>query len=246
MEFQHGTIKHAVGSAGVPEVSSLIAAAHELKSPLALMRQLSLALEAGDCTPKEARLLAQRITLTSERALRLTADLTRASRLQETLFDLEPINPVSLLEDVAHELMPLYAAKGKELHVVGRKRSILAVANRDLLRRVVTNFADNALHYSAQGEPVLLSAKSLQRGEGVRLSVRDYGPALPPKVWKTIHDSLGVRTQALHMRPESSGLGMYVAGQFAGAMGAQLGVVRHRDGATFYIDLTASTQMRLL
>jgi hypothetical protein len=37
-----------------------------------------------------------------------------------------------------------------------------------------------------------------------------------------------------------------VAGQFAHAMGARLGAVRHRDGATFYIDVNASTQMRLL
>lgn len=242
----HRSTKHAVGSSGVSDAASLIAAAHELKSPLALMRQMALALEAGDCSAKEVELLAHRITLTSERALRLTADLTRASRVQEALFDLEPINPVSLLEEVAHELSPLYKAKGRTLRVVGRRRSLLAVANRDLLRRVVTNFADNALHYGAEGEPVLLSAKSFMSGEGVRLSVRDYGPALPANVWKSIENGLGTRTQALHARPESSGLGMYVAGQFAQAMGAQLGAVRHRDGATFYIDLSASTQMRLL
>ena len=242
----HGATTHTGGGGGVFDASSLIAAAHELKSPLALMRQMALALEAGDCNPKEVEALAHRITLTSERALRLTADLTRASRVQEALFDLEPINPVSLLEEVAHELAPLYKAKGRTLRVVDRRGSLLAVANRDLLRRVVTNFADNALHYSSEGEPVLLSAKSLLSGEGVRLSVRDYGPALPANVWKTIGEGLGVRTQALHARPESSGLGMYVAGQFAQAMGASLGAVRHRDGATFYIDLNASTQMRLL
>lgn len=242
----HGTTRHAVGGVGVSDVPPLVAAAHELKSPLALMRQMALTLEAGDCSAKEIETLAHRMTLTSERALRLTADLTRASRLEGSFFDVEPLNPVSLLEEVAHELAPLYQAKGRTLQVVGRRRSLLAVANHDLLRRVVMNFADNALHYSGEGAPVQLSAKAFLNGEGIRLSVRDYGPALSANVWKTIDESLGVRAQSLHARPESSGLGMYVAGQFARAMGARLGAVRHRDGATFYIDLNASTQMRLL
>ncbi|MBB1563375.1 hypothetical protein HG436_003150, partial [Candidatus Saccharibacteria bacterium] len=40
------------------------AAAHELKAPLALVRQLSLALEAGGYTDTERAVLQRRITLT--------------------------------------------------------------------------------------------------------------------------------------------------------------------------------------
>ena len=52
--------------------------------------------------------------------------------------------------------------------------------------------------------------------------------------------------QALHARPQSSGLGLYVAGQFAQAMQGKVGATRHRDGATFYVAVLASSQMRLL
>ncbi len=245
MEGQH-SIKRIGGGADISGASQLIAAAHELKSPLALVRQLSLALQAGDCTPKEVELLAQRIALTSERALRLTTDLTRSARLQDSLFGLEPINPVSLMQEVALELGPLYAAKGRSLRVAERKRSLLAVANRDLLRRIIINFADNALHYSAPDEPVVLTVRAHSSGQQVRLAVRDFGPALPAKVWQILQSSLGTHAQSLNARPESSGLGMFVAGQFASSMGAALGAVRHRDGATFYVDLHASTQMRLI
>ena len=236
----------AVGGTGFGDTPALIAAAHELKSPLSLMRQMALSLEQGSCTPEQASVLAQRMVLTSERALRLTTDLTRAARLEDSLFTLEPINPISLLEEVAHDMGPLYLAQGRVLKVAQRRRSLLAVANRDLLRRIIMNFADNALHYCTGDAPVVLSAKHAPGRQGIRLSVRDYGPALPVNVWKTIEDSLGVRSQTLQARPESSGLGMYIAGQFAETMGAKLGAVRHRDGATFYIDLGASTQMRLL
>jgi K+-sensing histidine kinase KdpD len=75
--------------------------------------------------------------------------------------------------------------------------------------------------------------------------VRDYGPALPANVWKTLESSLGTSAQPMHSRPESSGLGIYIANQFAEAMHAEVGATRHRDGATFYVDLSASTQLRL-
>lgn len=237
---------HAVGNMDSFELPAIIAAAHELKSPLALVRQLSLSLQAGDCTPRDIEIIAERITLTSERALRLTSDLTRAARLENSLFTLEPLNPLTMLEDVAHELSPLYKAKGRMINVAARRYSLLAVANRDLLRRILLNFADNALHYSAPETPVTLSATAMGAGERIRLSVRDYGPAVPIDIWKTVGSAIGDAAHSMHARPESSGLGIYIANQFAGHMGAQVGVTRHRDGATFFVDLNASTQMRLL
>lgn len=234
------------GGSDVFNVPVIIAAAHELKAPLALIRQLSLAIGQGNVSKKELERIAEKITLTSERSLRLTTDLTRSARLEDSLFTLEPINPISLCEDVVHELTPMFAARGKTIAVKERRRSLLAVGNHDLLRRILLNFADNALHYSAPEAPVVLSVSRIKNGQTIRLSVRDYGPALPATIWKSFDTSLGKRAQMIHSRPESSGLGMYIASQFAGVMGASLGATRHRDGATFYVDLSASTQLRLL
>jgi len=218
-------------------VPLFVTAAHELKSPLALMRQLSLAIESGDCSPAEIARISHQITLTSERALRLTTDLTRTSRLEDSLFTLEPINPMSLCEEVIEEVRPLYWAKGRSIRLEKRARPLLALANKDLLRRILLNFADNALHYSAEDSPVIISAKAFGSGEHVRVGVRDYGPSLPTDL-SSAH--------SLHSRPESSGLGVFIVNQFAQAMQSSVGTIRHRDGATFYVDLSASTQMRLL
>lgn len=227
-------------------LSFVVTAAHELKAPLALVRQLSLALEAGNFGIAETERMLRQITLTSERALRLTTDLSRSARLEDGLFELEPLNPQQVCEDVAHELTPLYAARGREIRVSSRHRPILAVGNRDLLRRILLNFGDNALHYADSNAAVELHAGSLERGNKIRLSVRDFGPAVSSDLWKKLQSHLGTGTQPLHARPQSSGLGLYVAGQFADAMHGQIGATRHRDGATFYVDLTASTQLSLL
>jgi len=240
-------MKPSEGSDGLNSfaVTPLNAAAHELKAPLALVRQLALTLEGGDVTDHQRQLL-QRITLTSERALRLTSDLTRSARLEDGLFELEPINPEQICRDIAAELGPLFEAHDRTLSVTRRTHPLLLVANRDLLRRILMNFSDNALHYSQPGTVVHLQIQALRASGMIRVGVRDYGPALSSDMWRSLQKKLSKGPQAVHARPQSSGLGLFIASQFAEAMQGKVGATRHRDGATFYVDLQASNQLSLL
>ena len=241
MRGKQGDALELDGDTALPYV---VTAAHELKSPLALIRQLGLGLNDGDLSDAQERLVSQN-ALSRGHALRLTSDLSRASRMQEALFDLEPIQSKQLCEEVAHELAPLYTAKQRSIMVPG-ERSRLILANRELLRRILLNFGDNALHYAETNEPVEIQVSHKTHGESVRLGVRDFGPAIPADAWRRLSASLGKQTQALPARPQSSGLGLYIASQFAGAMNARVGATRHNNGATFYVDVTASRQLNLL
>jgi len=229
----------------IHEVSSLTAAAHELKSPLALVRQLALQLESSEVTDEQRRLV-QQITLTSERALRLTSDLTRSARLDDALFELEPLNPEQLCKDIVTELTPLFEAHGRSLAVTHRTHPLLLVANRDLLRRIIMNFSDNALYYSQPGTAVHMQIQALKKSGTVRVGIRDYGPALSADMWRKLQKKLTHSPQSVHARPQSSGLGLFIASQFAEAMQGTIGATRHRDGATFYVELQASRQLSLL
>lgn len=226
---------------------SIVAAAHELKSPLALMRQLSLMLEEGDLPADDQKRMLRQISLTSERALRLTSDLTRSIRLSDALFTLEPINPQQLCEDIVHELAPLFNAHNRDVKLVSKRHPLLLVANRDLLRRIIMNFSDNALHYAEGDSAVEIRIATLKSGNIIRLGVRDYGPAIPIDTLKSLQGKLAnCAPTPVHARPQSSGLGLYISSQFADAMNGHIGVTQHRDGATFYIDLQASHQLSLL
>lgn len=224
---------------------SLIAAAHELKSPLVLVRQLSLMLEDGNVSIDDRKRMLRQISLTSERALRLTSDLTRSVRMSDAMFELEPINPRQLCEDIIHELAPLFSAHNRNVKLVSRKHPLLLVANRDLLRRIIMNFSDNALYYAENGTTIEIRINALKTGKIIRLGVRDYGPALSSDALESLPKKL-VAPTSIHARPQSSGLGLYIASQFADAMNGKIGITRHRDGATFYVDLQASSQLSLL
>lgn len=234
------------GGEGRTEVTPLIAAAHELKAPLALVRQLALRLEEGGLTEAEQKRLIRQSILTSERALRLTGDLTKSARLDSGLFTLEPINPEQLCRDIAVELAPLFDAYGKQVTVKSRRHPLLLVANRDLLRRILLGFSDNALHYSQDGTAVHMQIQAFKRAGVIRIGVRDFGPALSSDMWRKLQKKLRDSPQSIHARPESSGLGLYIASQFAEAMNGRIGAVRHKDGATFYVELQASSQLSLL
>lgn len=228
---------------GVP---SLVAAAHELKSPLVLVRQLSLMLEDDSMPDNEKERIIRQICLTSEKALRLTSDLTKSVLLNDALFELEPVNPQQLCQDIVKELEPLFSAHNRNVKIVLRKNPLLLVANRDLLRRIIMNFSDNALHYADDNSTVVIRIGLLSSGKIIRLGVRDYGPALPIGILKSLRGKLAYAHTPIHARPQSSGLGLYIAGQFAKIMNGKIGVTRHSDGATFFVDLQASSQLSLL
>ena len=208
----------------------LVAAAHELKAPVALIRQLALELESYAEASLHSELLRQ-IILVSERSLRLTTSLTRATSLQDqTLFPIEPVNAQQLCEEVAHELSPLYSAHERTLEVKTRRSPPVVIANRELLRRILLQFGDNALHYA--GDQPVVYGTWLQR-DRVQVGLRDFG----------IHTTRGAQITG---RPHSSGLGLQLVEVFAHAMNGSFGVTRHRTGMTFYVDMQASEQLSLL
>lgn len=222
---------------------SIAVVAHELKAPLALIRQMSLLVEDGQLSPVEAQLMQRRVTLTAERSLALVQDLAHTANMQPTLFPLEPVNPLALLTQLAHQsrdMLQLYDRRVMWPRT-GKKR--LVVANPLLLGRIMTNFLDNAVRYSEAGAAIRVTVR--QAGAMVRLGVRDFGPMMGLAEYRRLVDEMTTRKSA-RTRPDSSGLGVYIAATFARAMGGRIGLIRHRDGLTFYVDVPLSEQMSLL
>lgn len=220
------------------------AAARELTSPLILLRQLGLALSDTAITADERRQLSDRLALTTERALRLAASLSMTSTNQ-SLLPLEPINPVHVCQEVIHELSPLFMAHDQKITLEPRIRVPLLVANRQLLQRILLSFGDNALHYGASDRPIRMTIST--HASHVRIGVRDYGPTLPIDIWERLEDKVSKRATApLANRPHISSVGLITARRLAELMESTVGLIRHRDGATFYVDLHVSSQMSLI
>lgn len=222
-----------------PEVAAL---AHELKTPLSLIRQLALFANQEHLTINEKQQSLERIAATSERAIRLVGDLTKVFSMKDSelaIVETEPVNVANLCEEVAHELWPLYQAHEKQIEVPSVRGSFIAVGHRELLRRVLLNYADNALKYSDDDSVVKFSLA--KRGNRIQVGIRDSGPVLSQSDL-----ARAAKSSSITGRPLSSGLGLGIAEYFAKCMHGKTGSIRHKDGMTFYVSVPSSEQLSLL
>ena len=192
------------------EVDGILVAAHELKAPLSILRQLALSFDNLSSTDETIR--SEMISV-SERAIKQVNDLAKIRRLEDGLFTMEPVSVRAVCDDVSRELSYLFTHNRRDLFIKYSNRSKLVTANKDLLRSVVYNFLLNAMHYSGEGTRAELLVKDY-RGK-VKIVVREYGPALPMDVWREIKRGWVKKPTSIAMRPGSSGLGLYIASKFS-------------------------------
>lgn len=222
------------------EVGGILVAAHELKAPLAVLRQLAFSFDEMDAKGEHIR--SEMISV-SERALKQVNDLTKIRSLEEGLFEMEPVSVRAVCDDVSRELEALFSYNRRNLSVKYTNRARLVVANRELLHSVVYNFLLNAMHYSDEESEASLIVRDM-KGK-VRISIRDYGPALPVDIWHEMKRGWIKKPVSVAMRPGSSGLGLYIASKFSHYMNAEVGAIRHRDGTSFFVELPVSKQASL-
>ena len=221
-------------------MNGILVAAHELKAPLAVLRQLALSF--GEMDEKDEHIRSEMISV-SERAIKQVNDLAKIRRLEDGLFEMEPVSVKVVCDAVTRELEYLFNHNKRELFIKYSNRSQLVVANKDLLYSVVYNFLLNAMHYSGEGTRAELVVRDCY--DKVRIMVRDYGPALPMDVWREMKRGWVAKPTSIAMRPGSSGLGLFIASRFSRYMNAAVGAVRHRDGTSFYVELPSSKQASL-
>lgn len=222
------------------EVDGILVAAHELKAPLAVLRQLALSFDEMDMKGEHIR--SEMISV-SERAIKQVNDLAKIRRLEDGLFVMEPVAVREVCDAVSRELEYLFNYNKRDLFIKYTNRARLVVANRDLLYSVIYNFLLNAMHYSGDETRAELVVRDVR--DKVKIEIRDYGPMLPMDVWREMRRGWVSKPTSIAMRPGSSGLGLYIASKFSRYMNAKVGAVRHRDGTSFYVDLPISTQASL-
>lgn len=224
------------------EVNGILVAAHELKAPLNLLRQLAFSLDFAEDS-RDVKQIRNKMISVSDRAIRQVQDLTKIARLEDGLFEMEPVAVRGVCDEVTRELGALFRFNNRNLIIDYRNRTRLVSANRDLLYSIVYNFCLNAMHYSDEETRSELTLSD--KNGKVRIDVRDFGPALPMDVWKSLKKGWVEKPTSIAMRPGSSGLGLYIASKFSQYMNANVGAVRHRDGTSFFVELAPSKQAAL-
>ncbi len=194
----------------------LAALSHDLRTPLAGIKAAVSSLRSDDVEwseDDEAELLAA-IEDGADRLDHLVGNLLDISRLQTGT--VTPIVREVGLDEVVPVALGGVAEDSVEL---GIPETLPVVAvDKGLLERVVANVVENAVEYSPDGEPVLVSAGAV--ADRVEVRVVDRGPGVPDEAKERIFEPF----QRLGDAPRGAGvgLGLAVARGFAEALGGTL------------------------
>ena len=160
-------------------------AAHELRTPLALM-QVQLDLYNSTRHPGSDEETLQTIKMVTEQNDRL-------GKMVKTLLDMSELQTVgrddkiivdALVDEVLADLEPL--AQEKNIKLIGKCENITMVGSDILIYRLVYNLVENAIKYNHAGGQVTVTAD--RKEKQVHLSVADTGNGIPEELRERVFE----------------------------------------------------------
>ncbi|MDB6153018.1 MAG: histidine kinase [Chthoniobacteraceae bacterium] len=182
--------------------------AHELRNPLAPLRNASELLNAENVSAEE-RLQAQRIISRQiENMGRMIDDLLDVSRITEGKIELrkEPVSLEAILAAATSLARSGCAAHRQELTLSLPDEPVFLEADATRLEQIFSNLLGNASKYAGDGCHITLSARS--NGHEVTVSVRDDGVGIAPELLPRIFDLFVQASRTLDRSHGGLGIGL--------------------------------------
>lgn len=206
-------------------------AAHELKTPLAVLRTHAEALRE-DIDPQKREQYLDIILEESDRMAQLVGSLLELSRLEAGAeLHREPINLAALVREVWEPLsLPL---EQKHLTLSLELEDYMVEGDRERLRELADNLASNALRHCTPGGRIRVTLKAEEAG--VRLTVQNDGPSIPPEDLPHLFEPFYRGDKARSRESGGTGLGLAIVRAAAQAHGGSCGVENCSDGPLFWV-----------
>jgi len=208
-------------------------AAHELRTPVSVLRaEAELAL-SGERTPEEYRAALTLVGEESDRLGRVVDDLLTYSRAEAGQHPVQrrAMDLGELAADATRSLRTLAARKGVTLHA-GSGEELTLVGDPDLIRRLVLNLVENAVKHGRPGDSVRVEAG--REGADHTLTVSDTGPGVPEGIRDRIFEPFYRGSDARAAETSGAGLGLPIARWIAEVHGGTLTLLRSGpEGSVF-------------
>jgi signal transduction histidine kinase len=197
-------------------------AAHELRTPLAILTAGIEALPPGEAVT--------RLGEDAGRMSRLVNQLLRVARLDsQPLPALQAVDLGALAAEVVGHMAPWIYQQGREVALEAPDQSVPIQGDEEALSGALRNLVENAVYHAPAGSEVLVSVSV----EG-RISVIDHGAGVPPDQRTHLFERFW---RAPGTTRQGAGLGLSIVAAVAQAHGASVAVEdTPGGGATFVMD----------
>jgi two-component system sensor histidine kinase MprB len=196
-------------------------ASHELRTPVTSMRtNVEILQQAPDMDPAERQWMLGEVVDQIEELTLLMNDLIDLARGDETGVDSEDVR----LDLVVSEVVERARKRAPETPVEVELEPTVVAGLPARLERAVSNLVDNAIKYSAPGEPVEVAL------HGKELTVRDHGPGISTEDLPHVFDRF---YRGAHARGRAgSGLGLAIVRQVVDQQGGSVAAEAAPGGGT--------------
>lgn len=215
-------------------------AAHELRTPLALM-QAQLDLYNSSAHPNVDSETAETIQMAAEQTERLT-------KLVKTLLDMSELQTVArtdeielgaLVEEVLADLEPLARERGIALNA-GCCGELYMTGSDILIYRVVFNLVENAIRYNRDGGSVYVSVN--KRDTNAVIAVRDTGRGISPEYIERVFEPFFRVDKSRSRELGGVGLGLALVREIVRLHDGSIAVSEsNEDGTTFEVVFPCET-----
>ena len=206
-------------------------AAHELRTPLALM-QVQLDLYHSNSHPDNDADTVQMIKMVTEQNDRL-------NKMVKTLLDMSELQTVgrddeiildALVDEVLEDLEPL--AEGKNIRLIGKCKDITMVGSDILIYRLVYNLVENAIKYNHLGGQVTVTAD--RKEKHVYLSVEDTGAGIPEELKERVFEPFFRVDKSRSRELGGVGLGLALVREIVRVHDGSIAVKSNPSGGTIF------------
>ena len=208
-------------------------AAHELRTPLALMQaQLELfSAEHPAVLPETAEFLAL-LREQTERLTQMTRTLLEMSNLQQVARN-ERIQLAPMIEEIFTDLAPLSEKRGVTLKAEGDG---VLTGSDALIYRLLFNLTENAVKYNRPGGSVWVCVT--QETEKLLIRVSDTGCGIPEEYQRSIFQPFFRVDKSRSREYGGAGLGLSLVWEIAELHGGSVRVTKSSDkGTTIAVEL---------
>ena len=202
--------------------------AHELRNPLAPIRNALELLQRADTVPALRAEALHMVDRQLKQLVRLVDDLLDISRISRGIIELrrQETDLHAILRQAAETAQPMIDRAGQRLRLELADGNPMLQADPVRLAQVISNLLNNASRYSPSGAEILLSAR--QDGEALRVSVRDEGIGIDPAMREKIFEMFVQADRTERAAQGGLGIGLALVRSLVELHGGR--VVAHSDG----------------
>jgi two-component system OmpR family sensor kinase len=199
-----------------------IGTAHELKTPLAVIKLKNQVTLLKKRTPEEYIEALKTTNKTIDEMNIIVSNILNIGRQEGAQLDKAvQVDVIELLKAKADDFQLLAESEGKKVKMSFEPNAFMATLQVTLLNQIIQNFLQNALKFTPVNKSVML--KSSQDDVGLLIEVIDEGCG--------IDDSVDLFAPFKRQGNKSGvGLGLFLAKSAADALGAKISIANRTDG----------------